>query len=88
MKRIVTACTVWMLMAGLALAADAPKLKGLWITGGCCHDYKKNGPLLTEKIAQYASASFKIVDQPDALKLLKTKGYADAYDVVVYDMAA
>ena len=73
-------------MVCLAQAADAPKLKGLWTTGGCCHDYKKNAPLLAEKIAQYANVGFKIVGDPDSLKLFKDKDYAKDYDVVVYDL--
>ena len=83
MKRVAVACFLWIAISCLAQAADAPKLKGLWTTGGCCHDYKKNAPLLTEKIAQYASAEFKIVT---GLDIFKDKDYAKDYDLVVYDL--
>jgi len=85
-KKFALACTVWMLTAAVALAADGPKLKALWLTGGCCHDYKKNAPLLTEAIAKYASVSFKVIGEPDALAVLKHKDFAKNYDVVVYDI--
>lgn len=82
-KSFLAACLVSIFVAGLAQAADAPKLKGLWTTGGCCHDYKKHAPLLTEKIARYASAEFKIVEGVD---VFKDKDYAKDYDLVVYDL--
>jgi type 1 glutamine amidotransferase len=68
-----------------SFAADpAPaKLKGLWCTGGCCHDYKKHAPLLTEKIGQYANVEFKI---ETGLDIFKNKDYAKGYDLVVYDL--
>ena len=64
-------------------AAAPTKLKGLWCTGGCCHDYKKHAPLLTERISQRASVSWKIVT---GLEIFKDKDYAKGYDVVVYDL--
>ena len=86
MKRVLVACIVWMAMVCLAQAADAPKLKGLWLTGGCCHDYSENAKFLTKKIGEYANVEFKIVNHPDSLKVLKDKDYANDYDVVVYDL--
>jgi uncharacterized protein len=82
-KKLALAITLAAAMAGSARAADAPKLKALWTTGGCCHDYKKNAPLLTEKMAQYANVEFKIVF---GLDTFKDKDYAKDYDVVVYDL--
>jgi type 1 glutamine amidotransferase len=63
--------------------AQEAKLKGLWCTGGCCHDYKKHAPLLTEKIGQYASAKFDVVF---GLEHFKNADYAKDYDLVVYDL--
>lgn len=85
MKRSAVFCALFLAIACVAQAADTPKLKGLWVTGGCCHDYKKHAPLLTEKIGQYASVSFTIVTEPEALKLFKNKDFAKDYDVVVHD---
>jgi uncharacterized protein len=86
MKNTVVVCIVWFSMSCLVHAGELPKLKGLWTTGGCCHDYAKNAPFLTGKIGQYANVGFKIVGEPDALKLFKDKDYAKNYDVVVYDL--
>lgn len=84
MKKLVVCSVVllvWLLCR--AEAEAAPKLKGLWCTGGCCHDYKKNAPLLAEKIGQYANVEFKIVF---GLEQFQNKNYARDYDVVVYDL--
>jgi uncharacterized protein len=83
-KKLAMACTLSMFVASGALAADAPKLKALWTTGGCCHDYKKNAPLLQEKMAQYANVEFPRTEFK--LDLFKSKDYAKDYDVVVYDL--
>jgi uncharacterized protein len=87
MKKSVAFCVALVLMlACRAYAADpapAAKLKGLWCTGGCCHDYKKHAPLLAEKIGQYANVEFKIVT---GLDIFKDKDYAKDYDLVVYDL--
>ncbi len=72
-----------LLVFAMVCCADAAKLKGLWTTGGCCHDYKKHAPLLTEKIGQYANVEFDIVVGTDQFK---NKDYAKDYDVVVYDL--
>lgn len=85
MKQLAIACVLWMAWACLAQAAEAAKLKALWTTGGRAHDYAKQAPFLTEKISQYASVSFKIVNQPDA-RFFRDPDYAKGYDVVVYDI--
>lgn len=64
-------------------ASPKPVLKGLWCTGGCCHDYKKHAPLLTGRISELASVEFEVVT---GLDTFKDKDYADGYDVVVYDL--
>jgi len=87
MKKSLVRCILLLVLlacrAGAEDPAPAAKLKGLWCTGGCCHDYKKHAPLLTEKIGQYASVSFKTVT---GLDVFKDKDYAKGYDVVVYDL--
>ena len=87
MKKLVVSCAVaWFCLAVLARgqeASTAPKLKALWCTGGCCHDYRKHAPLLTEKLSRYASVECKIVW---GLEIFKNKDYAKDYDVVVYDL--
>jgi len=78
------ACVALLMFALVSyVQADDAKLKGLWTTGGCCHDYKKHAPLLAEKIGQYANVKFDIVF---GLDQFKNKDYAKDYDVVVYDL--
>jgi len=82
-KKLVVLCTLLSLLICHAKAAEPAKLKGLWCTGGCCHDYKKHAPLLTEKIGELAGVEFKIVF---GLEQFNNKDYAKDYDVVVYDL--
>jgi type 1 glutamine amidotransferase len=60
---------------------DAPKLKALLVTGGGFHDYKALNPVLTKKISELASAHFDL----KGLDALKSKDFADGYDVLVYN---
>jgi len=83
MKKFAIALALLSLLVGPATAEETAKIKGLWVTGGCCHDYKKHAPLLTEEIAKYANAEFEIVF---GLDIFKDKDYAKDYDVVVYDL--
>lgn len=75
-------------------AANAPKpLKALLITGGCCHDYKKQKDILKEGIEKRANI---IVDQAHVdngstkppLPILNNPDYAKGYDVVIHDECA
>ena len=84
MKKLVAGIALSLLFCLVCRAeAQEAKIKGLWCTGGCCHDYQKNAPLLTEKIGEYANTQFKIVF---GLDVFKDKDYAKDYDVVVYDL--
>jgi type 1 glutamine amidotransferase len=82
-KKLVCLCVAVLFAASWHGEVEAAKLKALWTTGGCCHDYKKHAPLLTEKIAQYANVEFDIVTGTEQFK---NKDYAKDYDVVVYDL--
>ena len=86
-----------LLAAGLVLvspaarAADAPKpLKVLLITGGCCHDYKKQKDILKAGLEARAHV---IVDQMHVddtstkpkLPIYGNPDYAKGYDLVLHD---
>src|ERR1700722_987247 len=68
---------------GDANAAETPPLKALFVTGGGYHDYKKLAPYLTTHLSQRINVKFDVVFTMDTLKDEK---FADAYDVVVYDV--
>ena len=44
-------------------AAEPTKLKGLLITGGCCHDYENQKRIITQGVSQRASISWDIVHE-------------------------
>ena len=71
----------WCLIAGPA-AAEPPKLRALFVTGGGYHDYETLAPLLCRKIAERASVRFDLQWGLDAFADPKR---AEAYDVLVFD---
>lgn len=86
------------LPAGLSLqAADAPPLRALLITGGCCHDYAKQKDILKQGLEARINV---VVDQvhvdvppgTDATKpplpILGNANYAKGYQVVIHDECA
>ncbi len=60
------------------------KLKGLLVTGGCCHDYKKQQIIIPKGISQRASISWDIVFEGKG-DIFKNKDWAKGYDVVVHN---
>ena len=81
------------LMAVRATGQDStarPKLKGLLITGGCCHDYENQKRLITEGVSQRASISWDIVHEGGTsrdhrISVYGNKGWAKKYDVIVHN---
>ena len=79
----------WLLlsMAGPAAAAQpagaSPPLKVLFVTGGGWHDYAKQEPYLTAKLAQLINVTFVVAN---GLDLLRNPKFAEACDVVFYDL--
>ena len=65
------------------LAATKPPLKALFLTGGGYHDYQKLAPHLTTNLSALANVTFDVKFDMD---LLKDEHFADAYDVLVYDL--
>ena len=84
------------LMVGLlaeAVPAAAPqakaKLKGLLVTGGCCHDYERQIEIITEGLSQRASISWKVVyegkDRNTKVSIYNNPDWSKEYDVVVHN---
>jgi type 1 glutamine amidotransferase len=65
------------------LAQPAKPLKALILAGGCCHDYKTLVPFLTNSLAERVNITF---DVDFSFARLGNKDFADAYDVIVYDV--
>ena len=88
-RRLPASLVLWALFAGMicctphAIAAARKPLKSLFLTGGGYHDYEKLAPHLTTNISQLINVTFHVSFD---LNLLKNEKFADAYDVVVYDV--
>ena len=69
--------------------ADEEKpVKALLITGGGYHDYEKQKVILTEGISKRAKVKWDIFmgDAKKTKAKLSEKGWADKYDVIVYNL--
>ncbi len=74
----------------VADAAEKAKLKGLLISGGCCHDYPNQVKILTLGLSQRASIEWDVVLEGDGsrefeLSLYKNPDWAKGYDVIVHN---
>jgi type 1 glutamine amidotransferase len=69
--------------------AETPKLKGLLIIGGCCHDYVRQTEIITEGMSQRASISWDVVHESDAaqtkISIYDKPDWSNGYDVVVHN---
>ena len=71
-------------------SAAKTKLKGLLITGGCCHDYENQKLLITEGVSQRVSISWDIVHEGESgrdhkVSVYQQPGWAKKYDVIVHN---
>jgi hypothetical protein len=77
-----------------AFAADAPKpLKILLVTGGCCHDYKKQKDILKEGLEARANVVVEQMHSDDsstkvAYDKYKQPNWAAGYDLIIHDECA
>lgn len=74
--------------------ADSPpaaptKLKGLLVTGGCCHDYPQQTKIITEGLSQRVSISWDVVHEDDDRahkpSIYEKQDWSQGYDVVVHN---
>ncbi len=62
MRIAVLLCTAVLLSSNtICTAQNKPKLKGLLVTGGCCHDYQNQKRIITEGLSQRLSIAWDIV---------------------------
>ena len=71
-------------------ATSTTKLKGLLVTGGCCHDYEKQKRIITEGLSQRLSISWDIVHEGGTgrkhkVSVYQKKGWAKQYDLIVHN---
>jgi len=79
-------------LSGAVVAEDvAPKLKGLLITGGCCHDYPRQKLIITEGLSQRISIGWDIVHEGDEngrvhkVSVYQKLNWSSGYDIVVHN---
>lgn len=95
--RILLPLTAAIAIAGFAIAADndgkkpagKKTIKALMVTGEGYHDYESQKKIISEGVSERLDIDWTILHHktPDACKAdLSKKGWADAYDVVVYNV--
>ena len=72
------------------LASAAEPLKGLLLTGGCCHDYDNQKLIITEGLSQRLNMKWDIVHEGGESRDHKLSVYADPnwakkYDLIVHN---
>lgn len=65
-------------------------MKGLLITGGCCHDYEAQKKIITEGMSQRINISWDVIHEGDGGKNHKISKYSDpdwamGYDVIFHN---
>lgn len=88
MKYLILALTV--LLTSCSTAEKKPKsLKALYLTGGCCHDYKNQQHIIPEGMAKRIDIKTDIIFEMKAEAMkekLSKKGWAKGYDLVIYNL--
>lgn len=83
-------CLAVILFVGAVPARAAEPLKGLLITGGCCHDYDNQSQIITQGISQRANIEWDVVHEGGTSRDFKVSVYgkenwAAGYDVIVHN---
>ncbi|MEO8494778.1 MAG: ThuA domain-containing protein, partial [Planctomycetota bacterium] len=83
---------VALLFTQTSAAEDAkPKLKGLIVAGGCCHDYPRQKLIISEGLSQRISIAWDIVHEGDEngkthkVSVYAKPNWSDGYDVVIHN---
>ena len=65
-----------------------PPVKALLVTGGGYHDYKGQEKILTEGVSKRFPVTWGVIhkDAKGTKEALSKKGWADGYDIIVYNL--
>ena len=88
MKFLLLAIALFFQLAAFADHRGKKPLKALMITGGCCHDYKKQKNIISEGISERVPTKWDIffeMDQAKSKAHLSKKGWSDGFDYIVYN---
>lgn len=83
-------CLFIAVAAGALWSADPPPLKGLLITGGCCHDYTSQKRIITEGLSQRVNIVWDVVHEggesrDHRISVYEQQDWARKYDVIVHN---
>lgn len=84
------AVTLFLSAAAARPVCSAEPLKGLLITGGCCHDYYSQKQIITQGISQRANVTWDVIheggDSRDhQVSIYSNKEWTRGYDVIVHN---
>jgi len=66
-------------------------LRALLITGGCCHEYSKQGLILAEGLSRRANIEIKVVQDPGAngtqhrVSVYEKENWTEGYDIILHN---
>lgn len=85
-----TLMTLSFLLFAIPAVSAAEPLKGLLVTGGCCHDYDTQKVIITEGLSQRANITWDIVHEGGTTRdhkvsVYKEPGWASEYDLIVHN---
>ncbi|MEW4455363.1 ThuA domain-containing protein [Bremerella sp. JC817] len=76
-------------LAAPSLAEEKAKLKGLLITGGCCHDYPNQIKIITQGLSQRVSIDWDVAlageDRNIQVPVYQNHDWIKPYDIVVHN---
>ena len=87
---IVVSATLWPTKAEAVVKKAIKPLKGMLITGGCCHDYETQKKIITKGISQRVNIEWEIIHEGGTSKahqvsVYKYKDWAKDFDVIVHN---
>ena len=90
MSRRLSCFAVVLTLVAAHQARAAEPLKGLLITGGCCHDYGNQAQIITEGISQRANIEWDVVHEGGTsrdfrISVYEEDDWASGYDVIVHN---
>ena len=78
-----------LLFALISISASAKGWKALMVTGGCCHDYKKQKVIISEALKKSDDVTTDIIHERNMNEMknaLSKKDWHKGYDFVIYNM--
>ncbi len=69
---------------------EVPALKGLIVSGGCCHDYPNQDQIVSKRLSERVRIEFDIVrasgtSRKTRLQFYEKENWAEGYDVVIHN---